>query len=45
MRLYGGRTKDVVVEYSTVDIDAVPIHAQRGHGWRASLYSDYTFAV
>jgi DNA ligase-1 len=25
--------------------DAVLIHAQRGHGRRASLYTDYTFAV
>jgi DNA ligase-1 len=26
-------------------IDAVLIYAQRGHGRRASLYSDYTFAI
>jgi len=26
-------------------IDAVLIYAQRGHGRRASLYTDYTFAV
>jgi DNA ligase-1 len=26
-------------------IDAVMIYAQRGHGRRASLYTDYTFAV
>ena len=26
-------------------VDAVLIHAQRGHGRRAGLYSDYTFAV
>ncbi|ADG68950.1 ATP dependent DNA ligase [Planctopirus limnophila DSM 3776] len=26
-------------------IDAVLVYAQRGHGRRASLYSDYTFAV
>jgi len=26
-------------------VDAVLIYAQRGHGRRASLYSDYTFAV
>jgi DNA ligase-1 len=26
-------------------IDAVLIYAQRGHGKRASLYTDYTFAV
>jgi DNA ligase-1 len=28
-----------------MSIDAVLIYAQRGHGRRASLYSDYTFAV
>ena len=47
---YGvGRTKDVgtwwkwkVEPYS---IDAVLIYAQAGHGRRASLYTDYTFAV
>jgi len=26
-------------------VDAVLIYAQRGHGRRANLYSDYTFAV
>jgi len=26
-------------------VDAVLIYAQRGHGRRASLYTDYTFAV
>jgi DNA ligase 1 len=26
-------------------IDAVLVYAQRGHGRRASLYTDYTFAV
>jgi DNA ligase-1 len=26
-------------------VDAVLVYAQRGHGRRASLYSDYTFAV
>jgi DNA ligase 1 len=26
-------------------VDGVLIHAQRGHGRRASLYTDYTFAV
>jgi DNA ligase-1 len=26
-------------------VDAVMIYAQRGHGRRASLYTDYTFAV
>ena len=47
---YGvGRTKDVGVWWKwKIDpfrIDAVLIYAQRGHGRRASLYSDYTFAV
>jgi DNA ligase-1 len=28
-----------------LSIDAVMIYAQRGHGRRANLYSDYTFAV
>ena len=28
-----------------LSVDAVLIYAQRGHGRRASLYSDYTFAV
>jgi DNA ligase-1 len=28
-----------------MSIDAVMIYAQRGHGRRANLYSDYTFAV
>ncbi len=47
---YGvGRTRDVglwwkwKIEPHTVD--AVLIYAQRGHGRRASLYSDFTFAV
>jgi DNA ligase 1 len=26
-------------------VDAVLVYAQRGHGKRASLYSDYTFAI
>jgi DNA ligase-1 len=26
-------------------IDAVMIYAQKGHGWRANVFSDYTFAV
>lgn len=30
---------------SPLSIDAVLVYAQRGHGRRASLYSDYTFAV
>ena len=47
---YGvGRTKDVGVwwkwKLDPLNIDAVLIYAQRGHGRRASLYSDYTFAV
>ncbi len=47
---YGvGRTKDVGVwwkwKIDPLSIDAVLIYAQRGHGRRASLYSDYTFAV
>ena len=47
---YGvGRTKDTGVWWKwKVDpfaIDAVLLYAQRGHGRRASLYSDYTFAV
>lgn len=47
---YGvGRTKDVGVwwkwKLDPLSVDAVLIYAQRGHGRRASLYSDYTFAV
>lgn len=47
---YGvGRTKDVGVWWKwKIDpyaIDAVLIYAQAGHGRRASLYTDYTFAV
>jgi DNA ligase 1 len=47
---YGvGRTKDVGLwwkwKIDPLSIDAVLIYAQRGHGRRASLYSDYTFAV
>ena len=47
---YGvGRTKDTGVwwkwKIDPLSIDAVLIYAQRGHGRRASLYSDYTFAV
>lgn len=47
---YGvGRTKDVGTwwkwKIDPLSIDAVLIYAQRGHGRRASLYSDYTFAV
>ncbi|WP_426181945.1 ATP-dependent DNA ligase [Pseudomonas sp. TWRC1-2] len=48
--LYGvGRTKDMGVwwkwKVDPFSVDAVLIYAQRGHGRRASLYSDYTFAV
>lgn len=47
---YGvGRTKDVGVwwkwKIDPLSVDVVLIYAQRGHGRRASLYSDYTFAV
>ena len=47
---YGiGRTKDVGVwwkwKIDPLTVDAVLVYAQRGHGRRASLYSDYTFAV
>jgi DNA ligase-1 len=47
---YGvGRTKASGVwwkwKIDPLSVDAVLIYAQRGHGRRASLYSDYTFAV
>lgn len=47
---YGvGRTKDVGIwwkwKIDPLSVDAVLVYAQRGHGRRASLYSDYTFAV
>jgi DNA ligase-1 len=47
---YGvGRTKDVGTwwkwKIDPLTIDAVLVYAQRGHGRRASLYTDYTFAV
>ena len=47
---YGvGRTKDVGLwwkwKIDPLSVDAVLVSAQRGHGRRASLYSDYTFAV
>lgn len=47
---YGvGRTKDVGIwwkwKIDPYSVDAVLIYAQRGHGRRASLYTDYTFAV
>lgn len=48
--LYGvGRTRSVGTwwkwKIDPLSVDAVLIYAQRGHGRRASLYSDYTFAV
>lgn len=47
---YGvGRTKNVGVwwkwKIDPLTVDAVLIYAQRGHGRRASLYTDFTFAV
>lgn len=47
---YGvGRTRDVGLwwkwKLDPFSVDAVLVYAQRGHGRRASLYSDYTFAV
>jgi DNA ligase-1 len=47
---YGvGRTKDVGTwwkwKIDPYSVDAVLIYAQSGHGRRASLYTDYTFAV
>ena len=47
---YGvGRTKEGGVwwkwKIDPLSLDAVLIYAQRGHGRRASLYTDYTFAV
>jgi DNA ligase-1 len=47
---YGvGRTKDVGTwwkwKIDPYTIDAVLIYAQAGHGRRASLYTDYTFAL
>ena len=48
--LYGvGRTKDMGLwwkwKVDPFSVDAVLIYAQQGHGRRASLYTDYTFAV
>ena len=45
-----GRTKDANANWwkwkiEPYAVDAVLVYAQRGHGRRASLYSDYTFAV
>ncbi|MBW8463592.1 ATP-dependent DNA ligase [Acidovorax sp.] len=47
---YGvGRTKEVGVwwkwKIDPMSVDAVLIYAQRGHGRRARLYPEYTFAV
>ena len=47
---YGvGRTKNVGTwwkwKIDPLTVDAVLIYAQRGHGRRASLYTDFTFAV
>ena len=47
---YGvGRTKDQGLwlkwKVDPMTVDCVLIYAQRGHGRRASLYTDYTFAV
>jgi DNA ligase-1 len=47
---YGvGRTRDVGTwwkwKIDPYSVDAVLIYAQAGHGRRASLYTDYTFAV
>jgi DNA ligase-1 len=47
---YGvGRTKEGGVwwkwKIDPMQVDAVLVYAQRGHGRRASLYTDYTFAV
>ena len=47
---YGvGRTKNDGAwwkwKIDPMSVDAVLVYAQRGHGRRASLYTDYTFAV
>ncbi len=47
---YGvGRTKEAGVwwkwKIDPMTVDAVLVYAQRGHGRRASLFTDYTFAV
>jgi DNA ligase 1 len=45
---YGaGRKKDLWWKWKVdpFSVDAVMIYAQRGHGRRAGLYTDYTFAV
>lgn len=48
--VYGvGRTKSGGIwwkwKIEPMSVDAVLIYAQRGHGRRASLYTDYTFAI
>ena len=47
---YGmGRTNETGIwwkwKIDPYTVDAVLVYAQRGHGRRASLYTDYTFAV
>lgn len=47
---YGvGRTREAGIwwkwKIEPMRVDAVLVYAQRGHGRRASLYTDYTFAV
>ena len=47
---YGvGRTKDEGTwwkwKIDPMTVDAVLVYAQRGHGRRASLYTDYTFGI
>jgi DNA ligase-1 len=47
---YGiGRTREAGLwwkwKIDPMQVDAVLVYAQRGHGRRASLYTDYTFAV
>jgi DNA ligase-1 len=47
---YGvGRTRDAGIwlkwKIEPMSVDAVLVYAQRGHGRRAGLYTDYTFAV
>src|SRR5690606_4451469 len=49
---YGiGRTKSTSIgdwwkwKIDPLTVDCVLVYAQRGHGRRASLYTDYTFAV
>lgn len=46
--VYGsGRTKSGWIKWKVdpYSVDAVLVYAQKGHGRRANLYSDYTFAV